>query len=467
MWDHVIKNGTIVTGSESFKADIYIKDGKIGAISSEPLEGEAKEVTDATGKYLLPGFIDTHVHSRDGRNGAHYKEDFFHSSMAGACGGITTIYEMPNCNPAIYNTEKLDDLVEVITPKAHTDFGVWGLCLGDLNNSELAKLDKAGVVGFKFFWGYAIDSKAYQLIYNYKEGMEDVIPPLDNGEVYRIFREVAKTGKMVAIHAEDFFIIKALTAEVQARGDKSYAAMLEARPVLSETMVIESAIQIAEATGAHLHILHLACGDGVDLIRAAQERGVNVTGETCPHYLYLTDEDAEKVGSLIKGYPPVRTQYDQDKLWKGLREGTLCLVCSDHAPHSAEEKSAGLWDAPAGMATNETMSMVMLDGVNKGKITLNDLARVMSENPAKQFGTYPMKGSLEVGTDADITIVDLEKEYTFHQEDMHSRTKLSPYNGRTFKGKVAQTILRGTTIAKDGEIVGEPTGHFIKPIINQ
>ena len=138
MWDHVIKNGTIVTGTEKMKADIYVKNGKIAAVTNQKLPGEAKEVTDAAGKYVLPGFIDTHVHSRDGRNGAHYKEDFEHSSMAGACGGVTTNYEMPNCNPAIYNVDMMNDLAEVITPKAHTDFGIWGLCLGDLNMKELA-----------------------------------------------------------------------------------------------------------------------------------------------------------------------------------------------------------------------------------------------------------------------------------------------------------------------------------------
>ena len=464
MWDHVIKNGTIVTGTESEKANIYVKDGKIAAITTEELPGEAKEVTNAFGKYVLPGFIDTHAHSRDGRNGAHYKEDFYHSSMAAACGGITTIYEMPNCNPAIYNVDMMNDLSEVITPKAFVDFGIWGLCLGPLNNHELAALNKAGVVGFKFFWGYAIDSKTYQLIYNYQEGMENVIPPLDLGEVYKIFREVAKTGKMVAIHAEDFDLIKLLTAEVKASGETDYAAMLRSRPVLSETLVIQTAIQLAKELGTHLHILHLACGDGVDLIREAQKQGIHVTGETCPHYLELTDKDAASLGAMIKGYPPVRTQYDQDKLWEGLKDGTLSFVCSDHAPHSVEEKQQSLWDAPAGMATNETMSMVMLNAVNKGKITINDVARLLSENPAKEYGTYPMKGSMQIGTDADFALVDLDAEYVFHQEQMHSRTKLSPYDGRTFRGKVVKTILRGTTIAKNGEIVGEPSGHLIKPL---
>lgn len=463
-WDHIIKNGTLVTASETYQADIYVKDGKIGAISAQPLAGEAAQVTDAKGKYVLPGFIDTHAHSRDGRKGAYEKEDFYHSSMAGAVGGVTTIYEMPNCNPAIYNVDMMNDLIEVITPKAHVDFGVWGLCLGDLNSQEIPKLNEAGVVGFKYFWGYAVDSKSYQLIYNYQEGMENVIPPLDLGQIYKIFREVAKTGKMVAIHAEDFDIIKLLTKEVKESGDKSYAAMLRSRPAMSETVIIETAISLARELGTHLHILHLAAGDGVELIRRAQEEGLNVTGETCPHYLALTDADAERCGAMIKGYPPVRTQADQDKLWQGLVEGTLSFVCSDHAPHTVAEKQQSLWDAPAGMATIETMSMIMLDAVNKGKLSLNQLAKVLSEEPAKMFGTHPMKGALQVGADADLALVNLDAEYVFNQEQMHSRTKLSPYNGMPFKGKVVQTILRGRTIAKDGAILGEPGGHFIRPL---
>jgi len=206
-WDHIIRNGTVVTAHETYPGNIYIKDEKIAAISAVELPGEAGEVTDAKGKYVLPGFIDAHVHSRDGYEGAHYKEDFFHSTMAGDCGGITTIFEMPNCNPAIYSVENLEKLIECVTPKANVDFGVWGLCLGDLNNHNLMALKEAGVMAFKFFWGYAIDAKTYQLVYNYREGMENVIPPLDQGQVYKIFREVTKTGMRVAIHAESFDIV--------------------------------------------------------------------------------------------------------------------------------------------------------------------------------------------------------------------------------------------------------------------
>lgn len=463
-WDHIVKNGTIVTPTESYQADIYIKNGKIAAVSTEDLGSDAHEITDASGKFVLPGFIDTHAHSRDGSKGAHHKEDFAHSSAAGAASGVTTIYEMPNCNPAVYNVAMLNDLVQTITPKAYVDFGVWGLCLGDLNNADLVPLAEAGVVGFKYFWGYAIDASTYQLIYNYEEGMKNVIPPFDLGQIYEIFREVEKTGKMVAIHAENFDIIKLLTKEVKASGDTSYEAMLRSRPAFSETTIIETAISLSRELGTHLHILHLAAGDGVDLIRKAQDEGLDVTGETCPHYLALTDKDADRLGALIKGYPPVRTQYDQDKLWEGLLDGTLSFVCSDHAPHTPEEKKKSLWEAPAGMATIETMPLVMINFVNEGRLSINELVDVLSEQPARMFGTYPMKGSLEVGTDADIVVVDMDKAYTFSQESMHSRTKLSPYHGRDMVGKPVKTILRGKTIMVDGEIVGEPSGKFIRPI---
>jgi len=154
-WDHIVKNGTIVTSTDSYQADIYIKDGKIAAVSTVDLGSDAQEITDASGKFVLPGFIDTHTHSRDGSKGAHHKEDFAHSSAAGAASGITTIYEMPNSTPAIYNVAMLNDLIETITPKAYVDFGVWGLCIG-LNNADLIPLAEAGVVAFKLFWGYAL-----------------------------------------------------------------------------------------------------------------------------------------------------------------------------------------------------------------------------------------------------------------------------------------------------------------------
>ncbi len=461
IFDRAIINGRIVTPNDTFFGDIYIKDGVIAAITAPETKLEAFDVVDASGLTVMPGFIDTHVHSRDGFNGAHYKEDFFHSTMAAAAGGFTTIYEMPNCNPAIYNVDMLNRLIECVTPKAHVDFCAWGLCLGDLNAKELDALSEAGVCGFKFFWGYAIDSNTYQLVYNYRSGMKDCIPPLDRGEILRMFKNVAKTGKLLGIHAEDFDIIKALTQEVLAGCDRSYAAMLRSRPTVSETSIIESAISYAKASDMRLHILHLAAGDGVELIRRAQHEGFPVTGETCPHYLALSDEDGDRLGSVMKGYPPVREKRHQELLWQGLIDGTLSHVCSDHAPHSPEEKAQGLFDAPAGMAAIETMSLIMLNAVNAGRITENKLVSLLSENPAKLFGAYPKKGALMVGSDADMVLLDMDAEYTFDRATMHSRTKLSPYHGLHMKGRPVHTILRGRSVCENGDIKCAPFGRFV------
>lgn len=464
VWDHIIKNGTIVSSEETYVGNIYIKDGIIQAITVDELEGDALEVTNASGKYVLPGLIDGHVHSREGKFGAHHKEDFYSSTMAAACGGFTTIFEMPNTNPTVYSKEILEEMVGDITPKAFVDFGIWGICLGPLNNQNIAELSEAGVIGFKYFWGYAIDKEAYQLVYNYSEDNENIIPPLDDGEVYKIFREVAKTGRVVAIHGENFFIIKALTEEIRKEGEDSYNAILRCRPPVVETTVIDTAIQIAREVGARLHILHLAAGDGVEIIRRAKEQGVQVTVETCPQYLGLTEEDAHRAGPKLKCYPLVRTARDRDMLWEGISRGVIDYITSDHAPHTLEEKSKGFWDSLAGITGIETMLPVLLTGVNQGKIKITDVARIMSENPAKINGIYPQKGSLEIGTHGDITIVDLDDEFLFREEMLHSKHKISPFDGTTFKGRAVKTILRGKTVSENGEIVGEPGGRFIRPI---
>ncbi|MCL1975222.1 MAG: dihydroorotase family protein [Firmicutes bacterium] len=462
-WDHVITNGTLVNTQECYKAHIYIKNGKIAAVSHNLLEGEAAQITDAQNKYILSGLIDTHVHSRDGLQAARYKEDFFHSTMAAACGGLTTIFEMPNTSPAIYNGNILTKSAQYLEQKAHVDFALWGLALGNINIHELAGMAASGAIAFKFFWGYAIDSTTYQLIYNYDEKMMNVVPPLLDGEIYDMFKTIAQTGKQVAIHAENFYLIKALSDAAEKAGlDESYASFLKCRPAEAECTTIRSAIALAKLSGVKLHVLHLGAGDGVNIIAAAQNEGLPISVESCPHYLYLCEEDYERVGPLIKVYPLVKTRRDREELWRGLHEGVISLVCSDHAPHTEEEKAVGLKNSPAGMASVETLAPLMINAVSEGRLSINQLAAILSENPAKLYGLYPQKGSLLPGTDADITIIDPMAEYTIHKEDLHSISKVTPFDGWPMKGRVSQTILRGATIAKDGQIIGGPSGKFIK-----
>lgn len=460
-WDHIVRDGTIVTPKEMFKGHIYIQDGKIAAISSEELGGGADIITDAAGKFVMPGLIDTHVHSRD--PGATHKEDFHHSTQAAASGGITTVFEMPNTNPPLDNKEHFDLQTANLQKKAHVNFGLWGICLGELNLKELAGLHEAGVIGFKYFWGYAIQKEPFQLIYNYSSEMKNVIPPCDDGEVFEIFEEVAKTGKVLAIHAENSDLIRYLTKRARETGKEDYTTLLESRPNLAEELTVQTGIALARATGAKLHILHVSTAEAVDLIRQAQIEGLPVTAETCPQYLFLTNEDYEKVGKAMKIYPLVKFQKDQERIWEGIREGTITVVCSDHAPHTEEEKTGSIWSVPAGSCGVETVVSLMLNAVSEHRITLQQVAALMSEHPAKQYGIWPQKGALQVGSDADITVVDMDKEHVIQNTNLHSKTKVSAFHGFTVKGIPVATIVGGKVVMMDGEIVSGPVGCLVTP----
>lgn len=461
-WQHSIINGQIYVNGEFIFANVYIKDGKIAAISREDL-GEAQTVTDATGLMVLPGFIDTHIHSRD--PSATYKEDFYHSTLAAAMGGITTVFEMPNSNPPINNVENFNWQVANLSAKANVNFALWGISLGDLNRDDILPLNQAGVIGFKFFWGYAINRKTYQLVYNYKEGMvdENVIPPLSDGEVYDIFRAVKPTGKRLAVHAENVEIMNRLGRQVLESGQRDYQALLASRPDLAEAATVSLGIQFSKFTGTPLHILHLTSKEGVELIREAKQQGIPVTTETCPHYLFLTDQDFDRVGNEMKVYPLIKRQKDQDELWRGIADGTITSICSDHAPHQPQEKVGNLFEVPAGMCGVETQVPLLLNAVNENKLTLPKLVELMAENPAKQFNLYPNKGSIQVGADADFTIVDMHKDKTLRREDLHSISKVMAYDGVNVMGCPVITIVAGHVVVKDGQLIAERKGLFIKP----
>lgn len=462
IYDLLIKNGSIVTGREITKANICVLDGKIAAVTSPDVESEAKEVIDAQGKYVYSGFIDTHVHSRDG--GQTHKEDFYHSTMSAACGGITTILEMPNAVPAVVDKDSFERQKANLESKACVDFGMWGLCVGRENNDKLQELAEQGVVGFKFFWGYSIRKSDYSLVYSPSSMGDDIIPPFQDGEIYEIFEEVQKTGKQIAIHAENASMIKRFTERVKVEDYKNdYEALLATRPSVTEETTIKTAISFSKATGAHLHVLHVSSKEGVELIREAKAKGLSVTGESCPHYLVLTNEDFDRVGKMIKGYPPVRYQADQDAMWAGLKDGTLSFVCSDHAPHRKEDKQGSIFNIPAGMCAIETMVPLLANEVNNGKITKQELAMILSENPAKHFGLYPQKGSLEIGTDADITIMDFDQEKTIHADELHSISKVTAYDGFKVSAVPVCTIVRGNVLVKDGVMAENmKVGKFIR-----
>jgi len=458
-WDNIILNGTIVTPEKSFNGNVYIKNEKIAAISSEYLPGETAHTTDATGLHVLPGLIDTHVHSRDG--GAPEKEDFFHSTQAAAVGGLTTIFEMPNTIPAISDVEKFKNQIKNLTPKAHVDFAIWGLCLGRLNNKDLAALANAGVIAFKYFWGYAITKDSHQLIYNYGKKSTNVIPALRDGEIYEIFEEVAKTGKLLAIHAENSELIELFSTRMQKTSDLTYKEFLKSRPNIAEETAVQTAISFAKNSGLNLHILHASTREAIELVRTAQKQGYPITVETCPHYLFLDDEDFNELGPKMKVYPLIKCSADQEMLWNGINEGIISLVCSDHAPHTKKEKEGALWEIPAGMCGVETLVPMMLHAVNTGRISLNQLVSLLSKNPAQLFRIYPQKGSLQVGTDADITLIDMNKKFTIRENELHSIGKITAFDGMTVQGMPVGTIVRGNYVMREGTLVSKPFGKIV------
>ena len=460
MWDVAILNAHLVTPHEETTGHLYIRDGKIGAITQAPLSEPAKEQIDAAGLDVFPGFIDTHVHSRDG--GAPQKETFFHSTQAAAAGGLTTICEMPNAIPPVCNVENMRAQIANLAPKAHVDFAMWGLCVGELNNADLLDLAKAGVTAFKFFWGYAIRKDNYNLIYNYNPDDPNMLPPLDDGQVYELFEAVARTGRRLGIHAENAALMHRLTSRVRvADYANEYEALLACRPTVSEESVVQTAIAFSRATGMHLHILHASAACTVDLVQRAQDEGLPVTMETCPHYLVLTSDDFTRVGNNIKGYPPIRSQVHQDRLWEGIQQGVIANVCSDHAPHTVAEKQGSLFAIPSGMCGVESLAPLMIDAVNRGKLTKRQLAAQLSENPARLYGLYPRKGAIRVGSDADLTFVDFAKPLTIREEALHSVSKMTAFDGFALQGAPVRTMVRGHTVAVDGQIVSEPCGQFI------
>ncbi|WP_019154780.1 allantoinase AllB [Robertmurraya massiliosenegalensis] len=460
-FDLLIKNGIIVSEKSLYKGSIYVKDGKIEVITSAELSDEAIEIVNAEGKYIFPGFIDTHVHSRD--PGATYKEDFYHSTQAAAAGGVTTIFEMPNTNPPINNVANLQRQIKNLESKAFVNFGIWAICLGKLNLEELTSLHQSGVIGFKFFWGYAVHSQTFQLMYNYHPEMKDVIPPFSDGEVFEMFQEVAKTGQVFAIHAENSDLIQYLTQKVSVDPNrKTYLDLLEGRPNLAEELTIQAGISMAKKTGARLHVLHVSTAEGIQHIRQAQKEGYPITAETCPHYLFLSAEDYEEIGPKMKVYPPVKFKKDQEELWNALRDGTISLVCSDHAPHTEEEKEGDLWSIPAGMCGVESLVPLMINAVNEEKISIFDLRRLLSEGPAKLFG-LESKGEIKIGADADITIVDMDKKSIIKSQNLHSKSKVTAFDGFNIKGMPVQTIVGGKIVMKNGEIIGKPSGSFVTP----
>ncbi len=457
MYDVIIKNARIPQGNETALTNILIKDEKIVGFLDNIETVEAKEIIDAAGHLTLPGCIDSHTHFMD--PGFTHRENFLTGSSSAAAGGLTTTVDMPCCSvPSVRSVGELENKLERIQYKAIVDFASWGGVTGeDVRENKLHNVKEQadyGVLAFKVYMTPSVPS----------------YPRVTDPEMYEAFKAVAATGLPIGIHAENYAMCDYFVKKLQKEGRKDGPAWAEARMELAEKVAIQLGISFAEELDARLHIVHMSTGIGAKLVREAKLRGLDVTSETCPHYLTLNYQDAmSKYGAFAKIAPPLRTKKDNEELWEGLRNGSVDFIATDHAPYNIEEEKAkegmDIWTAFPGIPGVETMvPIIVSEGYNKGRITLAKMVEILSTNAAIQYGLYPKKGSMNIGADADFTIIDLEKEWVIDQEKTYSMAKYNPLHGMKLKGKVAKTIVRGKLVFNENEgiTVEEGYGRFIK-----
>ena len=444
-FDLVVTNGTVVTPHVMYAADIGVVGERIAAIAAPgELAARAGQLVDATARYVLPGVIDGHVHFRE--PGLEYKEDFGSGSRSAVMGGVTTVLDMPNTLPTTSTAELVEQKRRLAESKAYCDFGLYGLLVQD-SVEQMRPMAAAGVVGFKCFLGRSTG---------------DIGPP-DDGRLLEGMAISAGLGLRCAFHAENDAIMQYRIQQLRAAGRTDALAHVEARPVLAEVESIQRVGLFAAAVGARIHILHLSSADGLAAIEEWRRKGVDITCETTPQHCFLTSDEMLHLGTILRINPPVRERGHGDVLLSGLASGLVTSIATDHSPHLRSEKvKDNIWDAVSGFAGVEiSLRLFLTYGVNAGRMTLQQLVRATSEGPARACGLFPRKGAVEVGSDADIVIVDLDFEDVIAESRLHGKNNLTPFEGHRTRGAAVATILRGQVVMKEGKLVGEPHGRMV------
>jgi dihydroorotase len=438
--DLIIRGGKVVSHDSVIDASVAIRDGVVLAVGADSAMPEAVETLDANGLHVLPGAIDVHVHFRD--PGYTHKEDWASGTAAAAFGGVTTVFDMPNTIPSTGTPEILAEKHSIAASKAHIDFGLYGL-LGEDTIDAVPALVEGGAIGFKCYMGNTFGK----------------IPSPSTGAMLRGFEVVARTGKRISLHAETNSIMEWREARIRAAGRKDPLAHLASRPAVVAVEAVSRAAILAEWTGARIHILHIFSAEELRPLREAKARGVDITGETCPHYLMLAADDYEKFGGVIRVNPPVREKPNQEPIWAALADGTIDAIATDHAPHTVEEKTReDIFTVDCGFPGVELQMALMLSEVHKGRLGICDYVRLSSYNPARIFGLHPRKGSLQPGAEADIAIVDLDRAWTIDDSKLQSRSKISPWHGRAVRGLPIHTLVRGKFVMRDRHLMNDAVG---------
>ncbi|MDR7871508.1 MAG: allantoinase AllB [Tissierellaceae bacterium] len=458
MVDLVIKNSKVVTGDKTIQGGVAIKNGKIVAIGFDEDLPESRQVIDGQGNYLIPGGVDPHVHIRY-PGGAH-RETFETGTKAAAAGGITTIIEHPISNPPQYSVEILNKRVEAVKEQAIVDVAFLGAAGGG-HLDQITKIGKAGILGYKTFLHEAPEGRESEF-----EGLTSK----DNFELNEVLKEISKTSLLASAHAEDNDLVSGGIAKLRGEGKTYSKAHCESRPPIVEVLAVERLIRLAKENGTRLYLVHMSAPEAIELAKKARLEGQEIYIETCPHYLYLTEDALDEFGTYAKCNPALRDKDRVTKMWDYIQDGTIDTIGSDHAPYTVEEKERKKEDifvAPSGFPGIETSMPLILTAVKEDKISINRAVELLSTNPSKIFGLYPKKGIICPGADADLVLVDLDEEYTIHASEMLSKARnvAKVYEGKSVYGKIKKTILRGKVIYDNGQVLVEPGyGQWVVPV---
>jgi dihydropyrimidinase len=438
-FDLLIKGGTLVTGRGFFARDVGVRGETIAAVEPRISPAGAERVVEAQGMYLLPGVVDVHTHPL-------YEDDFASTAVAAAWGGTTTLIHYAYAFPGKKVKETIAEAVETGVRDSCLDFALHvGLFQAENQYPQIADAFELGVRTFKMFMTY---QKLGRMTSDY--------------HLTAAFERIGRLGGMAMVHAENGLATDFLEDKFNREGVPAIEAFTRMRPAALEAEAIHRALAIAEVAGCPIYIPHISVARGLEPVAAARKRGQEVYAETCPQYLELTEKDLYRFKALAKIGPPLRTPEDNRALWEGLADGTIDVVASDHAP-KAKKAEEDFFQAAYGSPQAETLLTVTYDGgINRNRITLPQMVRVLGENPAKIFGLFPRKGALSPGSDADIVLFDPARKHTLKGESQHTRAGYTLFEGRECLGKPVLTWQRGRLVLdRDKLAVGAGDGKYI------
>ncbi len=430
MTDLIIKNSRIIFPDKVFEGGIVIRNGRIADIKKDSELPSERNVLNARGNYILPGLIDVHVHFRE--PGLSSEEDWYTGSRAAAAGGVTTVIDMPNTKPSTITPELLEKKRKIAESKSIVDYGFHFGATTE-NIEELKGIERIASVKF-----YMSSTTGNMLVGN------DAI-------FFEELKVLAKRGLLATVHAENNNMVEYWAEKLIKSGRTDPIAYSESRPDVSSAEAAGRAILLSGIAGSKLHICHISTRLEVELLERNKNFHPNLTSEVTPHHLFLTKGDMKKLGNFAKTNPPLRSKMDQDALWKGINDGVVDILATDHAPHLPESKEKDVWNSPAGVPGLETMLPLLLNEVNKKNLAISKLVQITAENPARIF-SIKNKGKIKRGYDADLVIVDLKKKIQIKNENLFTKCGWSPFNGWRLKGTIMKTILRGNIVFDEGDV---------------